>query len=85
LTVASVGPGFSNVQFGGANRIFTDRQGGRYYEENLQRAIASGRQILAIETWNELGEASGILETTEFGRQYIDLTRQYVDWFKAGQ
>jgi hypothetical protein len=85
LTVASVGPGFSNVQFGGANRIFTDRQGGRYYEENLQRAVASGRQILAIETWNELGEASGILETTEFGRQYIDLTRQYADSFKASR
>jgi hypothetical protein len=84
LTVAAVGPGFSNVQFGGSGRLFTDRQGGRYYAEQLERALASGRQILVVETWNELGEASGILETLEFGRQYIDLTRQYADRFKAG-
>jgi hypothetical protein len=83
LTVAAVGPGFSNTQFGGAGRIFTDREGGRFYERNLQRAVASGRQIMVVETWNELGEASGILETFEFGRQYIDLTRTYADLFKA--
>jgi hypothetical protein len=38
---------------------------------------------MAIETWNELGEASGILETIEYGRHYIDLTRHYVDLFKG--
>jgi hypothetical protein len=85
LTVAAVGPGFSNVQLGGgAGRLFTDRQGGGYYEDNLKRAVTSGRQIMVVETWNELGEASGILETFEFGRQYIDLTRKYADVFKSG-
>jgi hypothetical protein len=83
LTVAAVGPGFSNVQLGGGpNRLLTDRRDGAYYEEHLQRAVASGRQLLVIETWNELGEGSGILETVEFGRQYIDLTRRYADRFK---
>jgi hypothetical protein len=85
MTVAAVGPGFGNTQFGGSGRIFTDRRGGQYYEENLQRAVASGRQILVVETWNELGEASGILETFEFGRQYIDLTRRYADRFKSSR
>jgi len=85
LTVAAVGPGFSTIQFGsGSDRLFTDRQGGRYYEDNLKRGVASGRQIMVVETWNELGEATGILETFEFGRQYIDLTRRYADLFKAG-
>ena len=83
FTIAQVGPGFSSVQFGGGpNRIFTDRRGGAHYEEQLQAAVASGRNIMAIETWNELGEASGILETIEHGRHYIDLTRRYVDLFK---
>jgi len=85
LTVAAVGPGFSTLQFGGSGRLFTDRQDGRYYEENLKLAVASGRQILVTEIWNELGEASGILETFEFGRQYIDLTRRYADRFKSGR
>ncbi|MEP7200689.1 MAG: DUF5010 domain-containing protein, partial [Chloroflexota bacterium] len=83
FTVAEVGPGFGNTQFGGAGRLFTDRQGGKYYEDNLKLALRSRRKILAIETWNELGEASGILETVEYGRQYIDLTRKYVEMFKA--
>ncbi len=84
VTIAQVGPGFSSVQFGRPNGIFTDRQDGRYYEDQLRKALASGRQIMAVETWNELGEASGILETVEYGRQYIDLTRRYAERFKAG-
>jgi hypothetical protein len=82
FTVAQVGPGFSNSRLGGSNPIDTDRRGGAYYEDQLQQALRSGRKILAIETWNELGEGSGILETIEYGRQYIDLTRRYVDEFK---
>jgi len=85
FTVAEVGPGFSNTQFGGQGRLFTDRQGGKYYEDNLLMALRSRHNILAVETWNELGEASGILETVEFGRQYIDMTRRYADLFKAGK
>jgi hypothetical protein len=84
FTIAQVGPGFSSVQFGRPGGILTDRQGGQYYEGQLRQALLSGRQIMAIETWNELGEASGILETVEYGRQYIDLTRRYADRFKAG-
>jgi hypothetical protein len=85
LTVAAVGPGFSTVNLPGPNRLLVDRQGGRYYEDNLKQALASGRQIMVVETWNELGEGSGILETQEYGRQYIDLTRKYADLFHAGR
>jgi hypothetical protein len=84
FTIAQVGPGFSSVQFGRPDGILTDRRGGRYYEDQLRKALLSGRQIMAVETWNELGEATGILETVEYGRQYIDLTRRYADRFKVG-
>lgn len=83
-TVAQVGPGFDNTRLGGGpNRIDTDRQNGEYFRQSLADAVSSGHQILAIETWNELGEGSGILETQEFGRQYIDLLRQYADRLKG--
>ena len=39
-------------------------------------------RILAIETWNELDEGTGIFDSREFGRQYIELTRRYADIFK---
>jgi hypothetical protein len=87
LTIAEVGPGFKNTQYctGGPERncFDTDRQGGAYYEHQLQQAVASGRHVLAAETWNEFSEGTDIQETVETGRQYIDLTRRYVDQFKA--
>ncbi|MDQ6674454.1 MAG: DUF5010 domain-containing protein [Chloroflexota bacterium] len=87
LTVAEVGPGFKNTQYctGGPERncFDVDRQGGARYEHDLQQAVSSGRHILAAETWNEFSEGTDIQETVETGRQYIELTRRYVDEFKA--
>jgi hypothetical protein len=87
LTVAEVGPGFKNTQYctGGPekNCFDTDREGGANYERQLQLAVASGRHILAAETWNEFSEGTDIQETVETGRQYIDLTRRYVQEFKG--
>ena len=87
LTIAEVGPGFKNTQYctGGPERNCFDveREGGTRYERQLQQAVASGRHILAAETWNEFSEGTDIQETVETGRQYIDLTRRYVDEFKG--
>ena len=85
FTVAQVGPGFCNTQFsgGGANRFCIDREDGALYRRQLERALRHRHQILAVETWNELGETSGILETLEHGRLYLDITREYVDRWKA--
>jgi hypothetical protein len=50
----------------------------------LDQALRSSRQNVAVETWNELGEASGILETVEHGRLYLDHTRPFLDRWRAG-
>ena len=83
--IAEVGPGYDERTLPGPGRIgrFQDRQGGRFFEENLQRAIDAGVPILAIETWNEFHEASDVADSAEYGRRYIELTRQYVDRFKS--
>jgi hypothetical protein len=87
LTIAQVGPGFKNTQYctGGPERncFDVDRQNGARYEGQLQQAVASGRHILAVETWNEFSEGTDVQETVETGRQYIDLTRRYAEAFKA--
>jgi hypothetical protein len=86
LTIAQVGPGFKNTQYctGGPERncFDVDRQNGARYEEQLRQAVASRRHILAVETWNEFSEGTDIQQTVETGRQYIDLTRRYVDELK---
>ncbi len=87
LTVAQVGPGFSNTAYctGGPARNCFDvsREDGAFYERQLQQAIESGRRILAVETWNEFSEGTDVQETVQTGRTYIDLTRTYVDRWKA--
>jgi hypothetical protein len=86
LTIAQVGPGFKNTQYctGGPERncFDVDREGGARYERQLQEAVASSRKILAVETWNEFSEGTDVQETVETGRQYIELTRRYIEQFK---
>jgi hypothetical protein len=86
FTVAQVGPGFKNTQYcrgGPGNNCFdVDREGGAFYERQLQQALASRANILAVETWNEFSEGSDVAETVQTGRRYIELTRKYADLFK---
>lgn len=82
-TVASVGPGYDESLIQGRKGVVRSRDGGAWYRSNFNAAIASGKRILAIETWNELHEASGIGETKEYGRTYIDLTRQLTDAYRS--
>lgn len=83
--VAQVGPGYDERELDGPGRSgrFTDRNGGRFYQRNLEAALASGERFIAIETWNEFHEASDIADSVEYGRQYIEITRRYMDQFKA--
>jgi len=87
FTVAEVGPGFRNTAYckgGPANNCYDiNRQNGLFFEHQLQQAVASPRNILALETWNEFSEGTDVQETVQYGRKYIDLARQYADRFKG--
>jgi hypothetical protein len=77
--VAAAGPGYNDSLILGRTPEVVARESGAYYRRNLTAAVNSDRPIVAIETWNEIHEASAICETVEYGRKYIDLTRQIVD------
>ncbi|MBI1930743.1 DUF5010 domain-containing protein [Candidatus Poribacteria bacterium] len=81
--IAGVGPGYDHSAVPGRTPLIVDREDGKFYKRNWQRAIDAGTNIIAIETWNELHEGTEICETREYGRQYIDLTAQYVQKFKS--
>jgi len=84
--VAAVGPGYDDHLVPGRGAgMFADRAGGSFYKKNFRAAIASHKSLLVIETWNEIHEGSGIEETVEFGRTYIDLTRPLADAFHAAK
>jgi hypothetical protein len=84
LTVAQVGPGFTNVAYcrSGPGCHDVDREEGAFYERALREAMASDRNILALETWNEFSEGTQIAETVQDGRFYIEMTRRYADRFR---
>ncbi|HEY5625573.1 MAG TPA: DUF5010 domain-containing protein [Dehalococcoidia bacterium] len=83
--IAEVGPGYDERELTGPGRTgrFAERDGGDFYRDAFQGAIDSGRPIVAIETWNEFHEASGVADSVEYGRDYIELTRELVAALKA--
>jgi hypothetical protein len=84
--VAGVGPGYDDHLV--PDRIpptIVPREDGAYYERNLYYALASGKNVLWLETWNEHHESTNINRTAEYGTTYIEITRRYVDMFKRGQ
>ena len=83
--IAAVGPGYDERELDGPGRSgrFAQREDGAFYARSFEAALASGRRMIVIETWNEFHEASDIADSEEYGRLYIDLTRRYLDQFKA--
>jgi len=82
-SVAAAGPGFDEREIPGRGEAYRPRDEGAWYFQNFGKAIDSGKRMVVIETWNEIHEASGIGETVEFGRTYIELTRALTDEYRS--
>lgn len=80
-TVA-VGPGYDDRGVPGRLGYVRDRLGGHGYARDLRTAALSGARWLLLETWNELWESTAIAETAEYRREYLDITRTYVEMFR---
>jgi hypothetical protein len=83
--IASIGPGYDDHAVD--DRIpptITDRKNGETYKQSFAVAIQCGTPWLAIETWNEYHEGTEISESLQYGRQFIDLSKEYVAYFKQG-
>jgi len=83
-SVAGAGPGYDDhlLPSRRGREIIVPRDEGAWYRRHLYYALASGRDILWLETWNEHHEATNINETREYGRTYLDITRDYIAMFK---
>jgi hypothetical protein len=83
--IASIGPGYDDHAVEDRNPpTITDRKNGETYKQSFAVAIQCGIPWLAVETWNEYHEGTDIAESLQYGRQYIDLSRKYVSYFKQG-
>ncbi|MCO5051030.1 MAG: DUF5010 domain-containing protein [Verrucomicrobiae bacterium] len=82
--VAALGPGYDHSAVPGRTPLVVPREEGAFFERNWIRLLRAPTRLVHIETWNEYHEGTDIAASLEYGRQYIELNRQYVDWFKAG-
>jgi hypothetical protein len=85
--IASVGPGYDDtgITWRGEERSVRLREEGCYYARSWAVAQSVSAKWVVVETWNELYEGSAVAETQEYGRQYLDLTRQHATAFKRGR
>jgi len=84
--VTSIGPGYDDSRAPGLRKpVRVSRRGGRLYAENWETLLAMRPRpwIAHIETWNEYHEATNIAECLEYGRKYLDMTRDYAARFHA--
>jgi hypothetical protein len=80
---AQIGPGYDDAPVPGRNTPTRDRLRGGFYAASWLLALQARPRLIIVETWNEVHEGTGICETLEDGRFYIDLTRRYSDILKA--
>lgn len=83
--IVQIGPGYDDSPVPGRSTPTRDRLGGGFYAASWLLGLQAQPRLVIIETWNEVHEGTGICETLEDGRRYIELTRHYSDLFKAGR
>ncbi len=84
LGVAEIGPGYDHSAVPGRTPLVVSREGGKFYEQAWHKVLRRAPKIVILETWNEFHEGTSIADSREHGRQYIELTRKYVDQFRQG-
>jgi hypothetical protein len=82
--VATVMPGYNDIRIRPNSGFVQDREGGGYYARAWQAAIASQPNWVVITSFNEWPEGTYIEPSQAYGDQYLGLTAQWSQQFKAG-
>lgn len=85
LWVATVMPGYNDTRTGRSNAFIRARDDGAYYGRTWSGALASGADWVIVTSWNEWPEGTYIEPSQAFGGRYLDLTREWVARYKAGE
>jgi hypothetical protein len=85
LWVATVMPGYDDRRIRPGSGFVRSRDGGDYYRQCWQAAIDSRPSWVVINSFNEWPEGSYIEPSKTYGRQYLDLTREWVAQFKGSE
>jgi FkbM family methyltransferase len=83
---AALGPGYDQSAIPTRPALLSPRQDGRRYRAVWEQLLSFDPRtwLVHVETWNEFFEGTDICHSREFGRFYIELTREYADVFHSG-
>ncbi len=82
--VGTLGPGFDDTaRYEITTPRIRDRECGDFYHSGWEAMTGAGTTLVLIETWNELGEATEIAASREYGTKYLNLTAENVLRWKA--
>jgi hypothetical protein len=82
--VGSLGPGYDHSAVPGREPLIVPREAGAFFERQWTKFLRRPSPLVMIETWNEYHEGTDVAASKEYGRQYIDLNRKYVELFRLG-
>ncbi len=82
--VAALEPGYDHSAVPGREPLIVPREDGAFFERQWIRFLRAPTRLVHIETWNEYHEGTDIAASRDYGRQYIELNRKFVEMFKAG-
>jgi hypothetical protein len=85
LWIATVMPGYDDTHIAGrANTYAHPRQGGDYYRETWQAALASAPDMVIVTSFNEWREGTMIEPSVTYGDLYLTLTRELGEAYRQG-
>jgi hypothetical protein len=80
--VATVMPGYDDRKVRPGSGFAQSRNGGDYYRQSWQAAIASRPQWVIVNSFNEWPEGTYIEPSQAYGGLYLDITRDWAARFK---
>jgi hypothetical protein len=76
-------PGYDDRKARPGSGFAQGRDGGDYYRQSWQAAIASKPQWVIVNSFNEWPEGSYIEPSKAYGNLYLDLTREWAGRFRS--
>ena len=82
--VATVMPGYDDLNTGRAGAFVRPRAGGQYYRQCWDGAINSNADWTIITSFNEWREGTQIETSVGYGDAYLNLTAEMAAWYRQG-
>ncbi len=85
LWVATVMPGYDDLNLHRSDSFRRDRNGGAFYRETWRAAQATNPDMIIITSFNEWLEGTQIEPSVTYGDFYLNLTRELINSFSVVQ